>query len=212
MKRILAIDDDRNVLSAVYRSLRRSGYEVLAHENPRHALRSLSHSWPDLILLDVSMPTMSGHEVLRRFRRLESMARRRSGTARRSRTPVIFLSGLAATHQVVAGFDAGISDYITKPFDSDALRARIRNQLRLMRDADEDLMHAERAGGLKAQRLTSAIESCGDALCELDINLTLAEEVRREPLQRRILARAKENISQIRGELAQVVMSSKGEA
>ncbi|MCB9854087.1 MAG: response regulator [Phycisphaerales bacterium] len=197
MTRIAIIDDDPNVLSAVRRCLRRSGYESSTHDNPRHALRSFSTTWPDLVLLDVSMPMMSGHEVLRRLRRLESK-RRRCGTINSALpTPVIFLTGLAATHQVVAGLDAGVSDYVTKPFDDDELRARIRHQLRLARNTEERIAAAESTGSSAIHDIASAIQSCDGPLLELDFNLTLANVVRRDSLQKQILGRAHANVAEI---------------
>ena len=122
--RILAVDDDAHQLAAVRRVLRRSGFEVATCTNPRRALKLAIAEPPDLILLDVCMPVISGHEFLRRLRRAETAAKRER------RTPVIFLSGLVASRQRVSGLDAGAEDYIGKPFDAEELRARIRNQLR----------------------------------------------------------------------------------
>ncbi len=140
---ILAVDDDANQLAAVRRVLRRSRFEVTTCTNPKRALRVAATEQPDLILLDVSMPTMSGHEFLHRLRRFEA---KRNCVMSESlvkgvpyATPVIFLSGLSESHQKVSGLDAGAEDYITKPFDPDELRARIQNQLRRVRQQRERL-------------------------------------------------------------------------
>ncbi|MCC7389366.1 MAG: response regulator [Phycisphaerales bacterium] len=127
--RILAIDDDHNQLASLERIFRRSGFEIFKSSNGRDGLRKALRLVPDLILLDVTMPRMSGHEFLRRFRRLE----RRFGTSAAQNlpeTPVIFLTARARLHQRIDGLDAGAADYITKPFDADELRARVRRALR----------------------------------------------------------------------------------
>ncbi|MCA9257303.1 MAG: response regulator transcription factor, partial [Phycisphaerales bacterium] len=179
MARIVVIDDDRNVLAAVRRCLRRSGYEPLTYDNPRHALRSFGDAWPDLILLDVSMPTLSGHETLRRIRRMESGRMRRGLSRSVLPTPVLFLTALAATHQVIAGFDAGVTDYVIKPFDADELRARVRNQLRFARDSNERITNIGLNNHPALTSMASAIRSCNGPLLELDLNLLLANAVKR---------------------------------
>jgi diguanylate cyclase (GGDEF)-like protein/PAS domain S-box-containing protein len=86
--------------------------EIVAGANP-----------PDLILLDIVMPEMDGYEVCRRIKATESG----------NRIPVIFVTVVDATDQKVKGFDVGAADYITKPFDIDEVRARVRTHLELAR-------------------------------------------------------------------------------
>ena len=135
--RILAVDDDPQHLAAVERILRRSRFEVLTATNGKTGLRIALQQRPDLILLDVTMPGMSGHEFLRRLRRLERRRNKTEGGHRGPptgpETPVIMVSGRSEAHQRVSGLDAGAVDYITKPFEPDELRARIRSQLRRVR-------------------------------------------------------------------------------
>src|SRR3972149_5264185 len=69
--RVLVVDDELQCIASLRRILARSGFEVVGALGGRQALRSVSRCRPDLILLDVHMPTMSGYEVLRRLRRLE---------------------------------------------------------------------------------------------------------------------------------------------
>lgn len=135
--RILAVDDDPQHLAAVERILRRSRFEVLTATNGKTGLRIVLQQRPDLILLDATMPGMSGHEFLRRLRRLERRRNKTEGGHRGPpigpETPVIMVSGRSEAHQRVSGLDAGAVDYITKPFEPDELRARIRSQLRRVR-------------------------------------------------------------------------------
>ncbi|MGD8452559.1 MAG: response regulator [Phycisphaerae bacterium] len=132
---ILIVDDDPAQLAAIARVLRRSRYEVVTARSGRIGLRMAVKSPPALILLDISMPTMSGHEFLRRLRRLEAAGRlaKQPGDncPGRMDIPVIFVTALAAPRQRVDGLDAGAVDYIVKPFHPDELRARVRRQLRL---------------------------------------------------------------------------------
>jgi DNA-binding response OmpR family regulator len=127
---------------------------------------------PDLILLDVTMPCMSGHEFLRRFRRLE----RRFAPDESSilaETPVIFVTGRGQLHQRVDGLDAGAIDYVTKPFDADELRARVRRALR------ETRRHSQVRTACQIDRLSHesaidaaqlALAACGQALAELELD------------------------------------------
>lgn len=217
--RILAVDDDANQLAAVRRVLRRSRFEVTTCTNPRRALQLVATEQPDLILLDVSMPTMSGHEFLHRLRCMES-ARRAEASDMQAKdkpceTPVIFLSGLSESHQKVSGLDAGAEDYITKPFDPDELRARIRNQLRRVRQQREYVApeRAERRQ-LKAtlNQVQETARACEAPLLDLDINLELAGLVRRSGLQKNLLDRAKKDVGLITRSLTRITdgLATKG--
>ena len=129
---VLAVDDDAAQRSAYRRILRRSRYQVSCAPCGRDGLRMAMDLCPDLILLDVSMPVMSGHEFLRRMKQLEQ--RRKPGLEDQrgvfSAPPVILVSARSRVHEQIDGLDAGASDYITKPFNADDLRARIRRLLR----------------------------------------------------------------------------------
>lgn len=217
--RILAVDDDANQLAAVKRVLRRSRFEVTTCTNPRRALHLAATEQPDLILLDVSMPTMSGHEFLHRLRRIESArCDEASGTqvvVIPYAIPVIFLSGLSESHQKVSGLDAGAEDYITKPFDPDELRARIRNQLRRVRRQKEQVA-PERAERRQLEstlnRIQETARACGSPLFDLDTNLELVGLVRRSDLQRDLLSRAKRDVGQITRSLMRIAdgLATKG--
>jgi putative two-component system response regulator len=87
----------------------------------RLALAAAAQKPPDLILLDVSMPEMDGYEVCRRLRSNAALAS----------IPVIFLSALGATEDKLAGFRSGGFDYVTKPFESEEVRARIETQFKI---------------------------------------------------------------------------------
>jgi len=202
--RILAVDDDRHQLAALRRILRRSGFEVVTAENGRTGLRLAMRYPPDLVLLDVSMPTMSGHEFLRRFRRLEARGLIRSvdpsGICRGCEIPVIFLTALGAPPQRVSGLDAGAADYITKPFDAEELRARIRCQLRRARRQRETLA-ATRSQLLWLKDVIGlmrlAVQNSAEPLKEVETYLDLTESVLGSGLRRNLLARAKEDLRRL---------------
>ncbi len=115
--KILAVDDDPMIINSLKRVLAYEGFEVAAaHDGP--AALAVSESWrPDLIILDVTMPGLSGIEVCRKIRA-------------RSAVPVLFLSARDEIGDRVAGLDGGGDDYLVKPFAYDELLARIRALLR----------------------------------------------------------------------------------
>jgi putative two-component system response regulator len=119
--RVIVVDDDADVLGVLKYMLESHGNEVLAYSCGAEALESISHEAPDLVLLDVSMPEMSGLELCRRLKENPDLAD----------IPVIFLSGLNATQDKVRGFQAGGVDYIAKPFQSEEVKARISIHLKL---------------------------------------------------------------------------------
>lgn len=201
--RILAVDDDSNQLSALKRILRRSHFEVATCANPRQGLQQALDEAFDLILLDVCMPGLSGHEFIRRLHRAE--ARKLPPRS----TPVIFLTGLDASHQRVSGLDAGAEDYVTKPYDADELRARIRSRLRHLSlldqrplpEMDEDLCKEleETLGDIR-----QTLEECETPLSNLDSNLELAGMVRQPGLQSALLVQAKRDVRKLADSLSRL--------
>lgn len=129
---VLVIDDDASQRAAYKRVLRRSDYRVTCAASGRDGLQALIEEVPDIVLLDVAMPVMSGHEFLRRVKQLERRVNPRCEDQRSTyqAPPIIFVSARTRLHEKVDGLDAGASDYITKPYDADDLRARIRRILR----------------------------------------------------------------------------------
>jgi adenylate cyclase len=124
---ILIVDDHAVNLSVLSSLLTAHGYEVRAALSGPMALMSAEHAPPDLILLDMNMPEMSGLEVCRRLKAGE----------RTRDVPVIFISALDAAADKVAAFDVGGVDYITKPFQFGEVLARVAMQLTLQRQRKE---------------------------------------------------------------------------
>lgn len=199
--RILAVDDDSSHLSALRRILRRSHYEVITSTNPRQALQMAIADPPDLILLDVCMPCMSGHEFLHRLRRAQAL---KPGSPT---TPVIFLSGLTTSHHRVNGLNAGAEDYVTKPYDAEELRARVRSQLRRIKpQGSSPLGEDEQAAALESevQDLWTVLQGCESPLHALDSNLELAGLVRQPELRNSLLSQAKKEVRSIVDSLSRI--------
>jgi two-component system KDP operon response regulator KdpE len=111
--RVLVIDDDPQILRAVRTNLAGRGYEVTTAPNGETAVDILSKEPIDLVILDLSLPGIDGHEVIRRVRAF-------------SEVPVLILSVREAQDDKIAALDAGADDFVTKPFDMGELLARMR--------------------------------------------------------------------------------------
>jgi diguanylate cyclase (GGDEF)-like protein len=119
-KRILVVDDDRNLRKIIQTNLELAGYDVTTAANGNEALRVLDAMQPDLVVLDVMMPLMDGYEVARRIRRHPS----------NTNVPIIMLTAKSEVEDKLAGFDAGADDYMTKPFGPQELLARVKAKIR----------------------------------------------------------------------------------
>ena len=117
MKRILVVDDERQIIRMLRASLQSSGYEVLIANNGVEGLEKFESGRPDLIITDLAMPEMNGLELTQAVRRLD-------------RTPIIVLSVRDTDAMKVKALDEGADDYLTKPFSMPELLARIRTQFR----------------------------------------------------------------------------------
>ena len=126
MTRVLIVDDEPAVRSALDRALRLDAYEVELAGDGREALDKLAETRLDAIVLDVAMPGVDGLEVCRRLREAGD------------RTPVLMLTARDAVDDRVAGLDAGADDYLVKPFALKELKARLRALLRRSEPAGSD--------------------------------------------------------------------------
>jgi two-component system, OmpR family, response regulator CpxR len=115
--RVLLVDDDSELCGMLGEYLSRAGLEVTSASDGNMALEVAVQSVPDLLILDVSMPGMDGFEVMRRLHQ-------------HSHVPVIFLTGRDEDADRVRGLDLGADDYLTKPFNSRELLARVHAILR----------------------------------------------------------------------------------
>ena len=112
--RILVVDDEDSILQGIEQNLLYAGYEVITAEDGPGALESACDKSPDLIVLDIMLPGISGFEVCRRLR------------DRGMQMPVIMLTARGDEFDKLHGFEIGADDYVTKPFSVDELLARIK--------------------------------------------------------------------------------------
>jgi DNA-binding response OmpR family regulator len=120
--RIVVVDDDPTVADVVGRYLARDGHTVECVPDGQEALRRIAEQRPDLVVLDLMLPGMSGLEVCRRLRE-------------RWPVPVVMLTALGDETDRLAGFELGADDYVTKPFSPRELAMRVRSVLRRARAA-----------------------------------------------------------------------------
>ncbi len=119
---VLIVDDvDANVL-LLKLLISKAGYKTLSAYNGKQALDVIEESKPDLVLLDIMMPVMDGHEVAKRLKE----------NPETEEIPIIFLSALNSTEDIVQGFKLGAADYVSKPFNKDELLTRITHQISLI--------------------------------------------------------------------------------
>lgn len=146
MTKIMLIDDDASLRLALSHVIREEGYEFCSASDGREGLAMLSIEKPDLVLLDVMMPGMSGYDVCEKMRE------------EGRRIPVIFLSAKGDIVDKGVGFKAGADDYLVKPFDTSELLMRIEAHLRRHRD---DLAFAR-----------AAVRTGSSAVGDLEVSFT----------------------------------------
>jgi DNA-binding response OmpR family regulator len=118
--RILVVDDEPDLLMLLEEHLRQEGYDVITATTGMQAITKAREEQPDIILLDVMMPGVSGFDVCNILQDFPETAA----------IPVIFLTAVAETRRKVMGLNLGADDYITKPFDLHELAARVQAALR----------------------------------------------------------------------------------
>src|SRR5437762_2618706 len=116
---ILVVDDTRANIGFLLETLSQAGYRVRVAPDGETAIEQIQYSLPDLVLLDVMMPGIDGFETCQRIRKQPQL----------SQLPVIFMTALSDTQDKVRAFAAGADDYVTKPFQSEELLARVRTHL-----------------------------------------------------------------------------------
>ncbi|MFI6254065.1 response regulator transcription factor [Streptomyces sp. NPDC051016] len=124
---LLVVDDEPVVLELLPTALRHAGFTVTTAATGEQALAAAYENPPDLVVLDVMLPGMSGFSVIRRLREIPDNA---TGETGRRRMPVLFLTAMDTTEDILNGLRLGGDDYVTKPFDLQVLIARIQAILR----------------------------------------------------------------------------------
>ena len=120
MTKILVVDDDSSINELIKINLELQGYEVVQAFNGIEGFAKAKQEEPSLVVLDVMMPEVDGYTVAQRIRQCDEIAD----------TPIIMLTALSELNDKVSGFNIGVDDYLTKPFETKELLARIRALLR----------------------------------------------------------------------------------
>lgn len=116
MARILVAEDQNDLREMISFTLRLAGHQVVATTDGAEALQQAQTTQPDLIILDLHMPRLTGYEVCRQLKALDAF----------KNTPVIIISAKGSPDEIQAGLDAGATEYIRKPFPIDNLTSRVQ--------------------------------------------------------------------------------------
>ncbi len=116
MAKILIAEDEPDIRELVAFTLRFAGYEVVAASNGEEAVQTASREYPDLILMDVRMPRMTGYDACRIMKSKMEL----------KDIPVVFLSAKGQESEIQTGLEAGAEEYLLKPFAPDQLTDRVR--------------------------------------------------------------------------------------
>ena len=116
MAKILIADDEADIRDLITFTLRFAGHEVVAATNGEEAVQAAGREAPDLILLDVRMPRLTGYEACQQIK----------ASAQTGQVPVVFLSAKGQESEVRTGLEAGAEEYILKPFSPDQLIERVQ--------------------------------------------------------------------------------------
>lgn len=152
-KRILVVDDEKNIVDILNFNLSKEGYEVYTSYDGQSALDTYEKCSPDLMLLDVMLPKIDGFEVCRRIRANDKM------------TPIIMLTAREEETDKVLGLDLGADDYVTKPFSIREVAARIKANMR----------RSPERGGVDAEGLVIDADRCDAFIDGRSAELTARE-------------------------------------
>lgn len=143
-KKVLIVDDEKNIVDIIAFNLKKEGYDVLTAFDGEEGVKKTMEENPDLILLDIMMPKMDGYEACRKIRE-------------KKHTPIIMLTARAEEVDKVLGLEMGADDYVTKPFGVRELMARIKANLRKVA-ALQEAQNAGEDGGLQFGKLSLHLE------------------------------------------------------
>jgi len=158
-ERILIVDDEPKLVRLVQEVLGATGYEVLAASSGEQAIETIAIEQPDLVILDIILlGNLDGYEVAKRTREFSNI-------------PIIMLTAKVRETDMLRGFETGIDDYITKPFSSKELLARVRAVLKRSQGSAATTMSSEIVcGDLRIDLLRRSV-----TLADRDIHLTPTE-------------------------------------
>jgi two-component system KDP operon response regulator KdpE len=145
--KVLIVDDELHIRRLIHAALARADYAIVEAENAREALEILREGRPDIVLLDLGLPDRDGLELVPLVKQ-------------QSDTTLIVVSAREATEQKVAALDLGADDYLTKPFDTDELLARVRVALRNRMTRDGGML-AVTAGDVTIDLIARTVVKAG---------------------------------------------------
>lgn len=170
MKKILVVEDDEKILRALEFALTEEGYEVIRSDCGQSGLDNARSAKPDLILLDIMLPDINGFEVCRALK---------SDKAYKA-IPIIMITALGDTENIVKGLSAGADDYVSKPFNLGELLARVRSHLRMKELYDVvKTEEEEKSAFLDVSRSLSATVSPYETLYTIVVKIAEIIEVKR---------------------------------
>lgn len=176
---VLVVEDETSVADAVAYALEREGFEVTVARDGRQALEAFESVPPQLVVLDLMLPGMSGWDLLGAFRR-------------HAHVPVIMLTARAEEADRVAGLEMGADDYVTKPFSMRELVARVRAVLRRTAAAQDEAGTVLERGGVRVDLDRHEATSDGQALelspKEFDLLAYLLQQAGRTRTREQILS------------------------
>ena len=159
--KILIVEDDLDVAEMLNAYFRVQGYEVFTVNWGEDGVRAAQTVLPDLMILDIRLPDIDGYEVARRVR----------SDRRTNEIPIIFLTEKRERVDRLQGFEVGADDYITKPFDVQELRLRVRNALkRVSQGSLTNPVSGLPEGALVDEQLSEVIHKSGWALLHISIS------------------------------------------
>ncbi|MFO0843933.1 MAG: winged helix-turn-helix domain-containing protein [Gemmataceae bacterium] len=168
--RVLVIEDERDLVEGLVYNLKREGYDAVVAHDGQEGLRKAQTLLPDLILLDLMLPTLPGTEVLRELR----------GGERTRDIPVIILSAKAEETDQVVGFSLGADDYVTKPFSLRVLMQKIKALRRRVEGAGDPAEVVEYLG-VRIDRVRHRAYADGEELELTPTEFRLLECLLRQP-------------------------------
>ncbi|WP_298950824.1 response regulator transcription factor [uncultured Nonlabens sp.] len=140
--KVLLVDDEPDILEIVGYNLKNEGYQVFTAENGEEALKIAKKKKPDLIILDVMMPVMDGIEACEKMRKMPEL----------DDTVITFLTARGEDYSMIAGFDVGADDYITKPVKPRVLVSKVKSLLRRRENVAPETSNILKLGNLVIDR------------------------------------------------------------
>ncbi len=151
--KILLVDDEADILEIVGYNLSQEGYQIFTAENGKKAVEKAKKHHPHLIIMDVMMPEMDGMEACENIRKIPEL----------SQTIITFLTARNEDYSLVAGFDAGADDYISKPIKPKVLVSKVKALLRRLKE-EESSSENLNVGGIEINREEYKIHKDGEEI------------------------------------------------